>query len=343
MRKGTESLLSFSLIVIMVLSLVLTGCGGGKAPVEDNGEAAEGDIVEEIDYPEGPITAICPWSPGGGSDIAFRGYMSYLEKELGVDIHVQNVSGGDGDIGLTQALAAEPDGYTLAMLQFDVLSNAPKGITDTTYKDFALINMFTLQDVILVTHTDYGWETFEDFRQAALEAKENGDTLKIGIAGFWLLAAGMMVEEAGLQDAITIVPFDGSGVQVADLLGKHIDAAATSSTAALSHIETGDFTILGTTGTERDPDYPDVPTFVEMGYDVVIAGLRAVGVHKDTDPAILEILRKAGKAAFDNPEFDEWATETKMYHVYMDHDETEKYLDDLAPKVEETMKELGLI
>lgn len=340
MLKGRKTLLSYLLVTILVLSLILVGCGDSDV-TDDN--ATDGKSTEEVDFPAGPITAICPWSAGGSSDVAFRAFLSYMAEELGVDINVQNVTGGDGDIGYAQALAAEPDGHTLVMLNYDILSNEAKGITDTSYKDFAIINMFTVQDVNLVTHSDYGWETFEDFKQAALDAKANGKKLKIGVTGFWLHAAGMMAKEAGITDCVTMVPFNGSSDQISDLLGKHCDAITTSITAVLPHLKSGAMTVLGTMGTERDPDFPDVPTFTEMGYDVVIAGFRAVATHKDTDPAVLKILRDAGKAAFENPKFNEWAEESKIYHVYMDYEESEKYLEELAPKVEATMKDLGLI
>jgi len=340
MNKGTKVSLAYLLIAIMVFSLFLVGCGESDT---NGGDADGGASGEKVEYPSGPITAICPWSAGGSSDIAFRAFISYMAKELGVDINVQNVTGGDGEIGYSQALAAEPDGHTLVMLNYDILSNEPKGITDTSYDDFAMINMFTVQDVNLVTHADYGWKDFEDFKQAALDAKAAGKTLKVGVTGFWLHAAGMMAKEAGITDCITMVPFDGSSDQVADLLGKHCDAITTSISVALPHLQAGTMNILGSMGTERDPDFPDVPTFTEMGYDVVIAGFRAVAVHKDTDPEILEILRAAGKAAFDNPEFNKWAEDSKAYHVYMDYKETEEYMRDLAPKVKATMKDLGLI
>lgn len=339
MKKSTKILLSFFL-VILVTSLILVGCDKNNA---NDGDATNGKPRESTDYPTGPIDAICPWSAGGSSDVAFRAYLKYMAEELGVDINVQNVTGGDGDIGYSQALAAEPDGHTLVMLNYDILSNEAKGITDTSYKDFAIINMFTVQDVNLVTHSDYGWETFEDFKQAALNAKANGEKLKIGVTGFWLHAAGMMAKETGITDCVTMVPFNGSSDQISDLLGKHCDAITTSITAVLPHLQSGALTVLGTMGTERDPDFPDVPTFIEMGYDVVIAGFRAVATHKDTDPAVLKILRDAGKAAFENPKFNEWAEESKIYHVYMDYEESEKYLEELAPKVEATMKDLGLI
>lgn len=341
MFKSTKKVFLLLLVVLITLGLVLSGCGGKEEQVDEDVE--ESVSADEIDYPAGPITAICPWSAGSSSDIAFRGYMKYLAQELGVDINVQNVTGGDGEIAYAQTLTSEADGYTMVMINYDLLSNVVKGITDTTYNDFAVINMFTAQDVTLVTHTDYGWETFEDFKQAALDAKSEGKKLNIGVTGFWLHAAGMIAKEAGISDAVTMVPFDGASDQVADLLGKHLDAMASSTTVVLPHLETGTMRILGTMGAERDPDFPDVPTFTEMGYDAVIAGFRALAVHKDTDPAIVDILREAGKKAFDNPEFQEWADDAKIYQEYMDHEETVKYMEDLAPKVEETMKDLGLI
>lgn len=344
MFKSTKSKLSFLVVAMLVFSLALAGCGP-KQPAGDKpaDKPEDNPIAEKVNYPNGPITAICPWSAGGSSDIAFRAYMNYISKELGVDINVQNVTGGDGEIGYAQALSADPDGNTLVMLNYDLLSNVAKGITDTSYESFAMVNMFTIQDVTLVTHADYGWKTFEDFRKAALDAKAAGKKLKIGVTGFWLHAAGMMAKEAGISDAVTLVPFDGSGDQLADLLGKHVDAVTTSISAVLPHLKSGTMLTLGTMGLERDPDFPDVPTFTEMGYDVVIAGFRAVAAHKDTDPAIMEILRDAGKKAFDNPEFQKWANDAKAYQVYLDSKETEEYMKNLSPKVESVMKDLGII
>ncbi|MEL7622512.1 MAG: tripartite tricarboxylate transporter substrate binding protein [Clostridiales bacterium] len=353
MRKELIKILTASMILLLCISLA--GCGqspassqgaasGATEAANPGGSAAEPAPAPSLDYPKGSITAICPWTAGGSSDITFRSYLSYLSKEIGTDINVLNVTGGDGSIGINQALGMPADGYTMAMLNYDILSNEIKGITEDSYKDFAIINLFTLQGVNLVVNADSGWETFEDFRQAALAAKAAGKTLQIGVNGFWLHAAGMMADAAGIKDCVVFVPSNGSSELMTELLGKHCDAVTTSLTVALPHLESGAMKILGTMAEERMPEFPDIPTFKEMGYpNVIIAGFRILAVHKDTPPEIVDFLRQAGKKAFDNPEFQKWAGDAKADPVYMDAEETVKYLENLAPVVKQTMVNLGLI
>lgn len=347
------------LTVICMLVVLAAGCGGSsgqtsgsaqssEVPVQSassGAEAASAPSGEKPDgYPSGSIAAICPWTAGGSSDVTFRSYLQYVSNELGVDINVQNVTGGDGSIGMEQALSAPADGQTMAMLNYDILSNEVKGIADHTYRDFAIINMFTMQGVNLVVNSDSGWETFEDFRQAALDAKANGKTLQIGVNGFWLHAAGMMAEAAGISDCVVLVPSNGSSELVTELLGKHCDAVTSSMTVFLPHIEDGTVKVLGAMAEERMEEFPDIPTFPEMGYpSVVISGSRILAVHKDTPPEIVAYLREASKKAFDNPDFQEWAKNANADPLYMDAAETEAYLEGLLPTVEETMKKLGLV
>jgi len=66
---------------------------------------------------------VIPWSAGGGTDVATRLYASYIEKELNATINAVNITGGSGTVGLTQAKAADPDGYTVALFTFDVLTS----------------------------------------------------------------------------------------------------------------------------------------------------------------------------------------------------------------------------
>ncbi|MEA4892503.1 MAG: tripartite tricarboxylate transporter substrate binding protein [Peptococcaceae bacterium] len=351
MKKNSTSLIALLLSLMMFCIPALAGCSDDAPPASQNAgtqekQESQESVPEEedlTDYPQGPISAICPWSAGGASDIAFRTYLNYIAEELGADINVQNVTGGDGSIGIAQALAAPADGYMIAMLNYDLLSNEIKGITEDSYQDFALIDIFTLQGVNLIVRSDSGWDTFDDFIQAAKAAKAAGKTLQIGINGFWLHAAGMMADAAGITDCVTFVPSDGSSVLMTELLGGHVDAVTSSVSVAIPHLESGDMKILGTMSETRMEKYPDVPTFKEMGYDVVIAGFRALGVHQDTPQPIVDRLREAAKVAYDNPDFQKWATESSIDQVYMDAEESRIYLESLYPSVESTMKKLGLI
>ena len=94
---------------------------------------------------------------------------------------------------------------------------------------------------------------------------------------------------------------------------------------------------------ERSEEFPETPTFEELGYDVKYDSWRAVVVPKGTPEPVLEILREAGKKAFDNPEFQEWAKESDIGAMYLDHEDTIKYIENQYPVVEGVMKKFGLL
>lgn len=331
-QKKSKMLILFT-CVFAVLT-ILSAC------TSDNGKTSSGE-----DYPKKAINAISPWSAGSGSDIAFRGYAKYVAEELGQNINVQNITGGNGAVGWAEAAAADADGYNMALLTFDVLTNEALGVSATTYKDFDVINLFTVQGMLLITHKDYGYETLEDFLSAAKEAKANGKTLTIGVNGeygIWHQAGALMEEATGTDGAFNFIPFDSSAEQNSELLGKHLDAIVTSPTASIGHIEEGSMIGLGSMTDERMEALAEIPTFKELGYDVKYESWRALAVPKGTPEPILKKIKEAAKKAYDNPEFQKWATETNIDQVYMNSEDSEKYLEELYPVVENVIKKFGL-
>ena len=69
-------------------------------------------------YPNKPINLIVPWPAGGSTDRHLRTLADIAGKNLGQTIIVQNQPGGGGTLGPgNMALAAKPDGYTIAQFQ----------------------------------------------------------------------------------------------------------------------------------------------------------------------------------------------------------------------------------
>lgn len=327
---------TFFIVMVLTISTILFACN------ETNGSEKSGN---GSDYPSKSISAISPWPAGSGSDIAFRGYTDYLGSELDQTINVQNISGGNGGVGWAEAAQAKNDGYNISLLTFDVLTNEALGVSTVSYKDFELINMFTVQGMLLITHSDYDYKDLEGFLAAAKKAKEDGKTLTIGTNGdygIWHQAGALMAKETGTEGAFNFVPMDGSSEQVSELLGKHLDAIIVSPTPAIGHIQSGKLLGLGTLTEERLPALPEIPTFMENGYDVKYESWRAVAVPKGTDESILNVLRDAGKKAFDDPEFQKWANESNIDPYYLDHEQTLEYLEALYPKVEQIIKDFNI-
>src|SRR6185295_20312077 len=72
-------------------------------------------------FPERPITLICPWTPGGNTDIALRALADVAARHLGKRIVIDNRPGAGGALGpQNMASGAKPDGYTLSQIPLGV-------------------------------------------------------------------------------------------------------------------------------------------------------------------------------------------------------------------------------
>ena len=95
-------------------------------------------------FPTRPITFVCPWGAGGGTDATARIYATLMEKELGQPVNVVNRTGGNGVVGHTAfSTGAQPDGYTIGMITVEIGMMKWAGISDLTYENYtplALVN-----------------------------------------------------------------------------------------------------------------------------------------------------------------------------------------------------------
>ena len=95
------------------------------------------------DYPDKPITAINPWGAGGGTDNCLRAFCAALEKQLGVTITVDNRTGASGVTGHEAIADADPDGYTIGMITWELASYLPLDMSEYTYENYIPLCMST--------------------------------------------------------------------------------------------------------------------------------------------------------------------------------------------------------
>ena len=316
MKRG----LLFAVTVMIALSIV--GCG-----------------QKQTEYPSKDIELVIPWSAGGGTDVATRLYASYIEKELNATINAVNITGGSGTVGLTQAKAADPDGYTVALFTFDVLTSEALGLADLSFKDFELISTFSIQPTVYVAMTER-FPTLDDY---VAYAKDHPGELRVATNGdgsVWHQAGAVANREMGIE--VTYVPYDGSNEEVAALLGGHVDAIIISSGTVLEYLRDGSMTAFGVMTSDRIAQMPDVPTFEELGYDVIYSSWRGLGVPKGTPEDVVDKLKEACKAAFDNEEFQEAAVKGGIDPWYLTSEEFYTFLEESYGSVAAVLKDLGL-
>lgn len=235
------------------------------------------------EFPEKPINYIIPFVPGGESDITARLQGKVASRLVGKDFVVQNKAGAGGALAWGQLNSMPNDGYTV------VGSNLPHLILQplegqVPYKTEDIVNVFFFQYTAdaLVVAADSPYKTFADLAAAA---KSNPG--KLTIAGSGTNSANHMAFqrlEVQAKLKMTYIPFKGTGDLTSALLGKHVDGAMSYPTYAVANKEK--IRVLAVATPSRLPQFPNVPTFREMGFDWVDGAYRGVAVPKSTPEAI---------------------------------------------------------
>ena len=291
-------------------------------------------------FPDKPVTVICPWTAGGGTDLLLRALSKEAEKYLGQTINVVNQTGGAGAIGHNAIRAARPDGYTVGMITFELNSLPPQGLVPFTWKDFDPLMRINADPAALSVRSDAPYSTVRGFMDYA---KANPGEITIGNSApgsVWHIAAGLAAEKTGVK--VKHVPFDGAQPAVTALVGGHIKAVAVSVAEVRSQALAGNVKILGVMAHERDKQFPNVPTFKEQGVDVQFFTWRGLALPKGVPAANKAKIVDAYKKAFDSPAFKEFAAKASLNLAYQDAGEFTKFLDQNFKDVETVMKNLGL-
>lgn len=311
------------LLLIGLFALSVAGCGGKTET-----------------FPTKPVTLIVPWAAGGGTDAIARGLAKATEKPLGQTITVNNVTGGGGAVGHGAGLNAKNDGYTVTMITFELLSLPPQKLVPFTYKDYDLLMLLNADPAALTVKADAPWKTVKEFVEYA---KANPGKVNIGNSGpgsVWQLAAGLMEDKTGIK--VNHVPFNGAAPAVTDLVGGHIQAVTVSPAEVKGQVQAGKLKMLGIMADKRDPNFPDVPTFKELGIDCTFATWRGLAVPKNTPDAAKKKLADSFKKGYDSPEFQEFAKKASLGLAYEPADKFKAFLDESSKNVESVMKKLGL-
>ncbi|MCA9216665.1 MAG: tripartite tricarboxylate transporter substrate binding protein, partial [Planctomycetales bacterium] len=176
------------------------------------------------EFPNRPITLVCPWSPGGGTDSVSRQVAKHLETDLGVPVNVINATGGKGVTGHNRGLRARPDGYTLLMATLELNMMHWNGLTDLTYRDAKLLMSLNEDYAALFVHKDAPWQTLQELEDYIQKNPEQLSASGTAAGGAWHLAiAGWMLSAGQEADDVKWIPSQGAAPSLQLLLSKSID------------------------------------------------------------------------------------------------------------------------
>jgi tripartite-type tricarboxylate transporter receptor subunit TctC len=265
--------------LLLSLGLMLAGCDSGPSPQA---------------YPNKPITVICPWAAGGGTDRMSRFMADQLQQELGVPVVVANRTGGSGAVGHSAGAMARPDGYTLTMATFELSTMHWMGISPLTWEDFTPVMQLNADAAAIIVRRE---SPFSDLTEFVEYIRKNPGKLKMSgtaTGGAWDLARAGFLLAANLPvNAVIWAPAQGAAPALVDLLGGHIDAICVSVPEAASQIESGELVVLAVMAPERLESFPDIPTVKELGINWEAVGWRGLALPKNAPSEVVRVLEMA--------------------------------------------------
>jgi tripartite-type tricarboxylate transporter receptor subunit TctC len=255
------------------------------------------------DYPSKPIKLIIPTAPGGLMDVAARVAAEYLDKALGQRLIIENRSGSGGNIGAEAVVRAEPDGYTLGLMQLGNIAVNPWIYKDMSFNpltDFVPIAAVTSSAILVVANKDVPANNLSEL--IALAKKQPGK-LTYGSAGSGTVPhlAGELFKKAAGVD-ILHVPYRGAGPAVNDLVGGHIQLTFLGWGAVRGPVEAGKAKVLAVAQPQRMKAASQFPTSAEAGlpgYEFIT--WFGVVAPKGTPAPIIDKLVKNIRAMQDDP------------------------------------------
>ena len=287
--------------------------------------AAPAPSMAQAAYPDRPITMIVPFPPGGVADTVARPVAEALGRELKQPVLVENKAGAGGALGMGVASRAPADGYTvlLSLSSISILPEADKLLgRKPAYllSQFKPIARFTADPTVFVVRADSRWKTLAEF---LADARAHPATYNYGSSGnYGTMHVPMEMLKASAGFRMTHIPYTGAGPAVVALLGGQVDAIASGPSTVAQQIQAGKLRALAHWGEQPLSSLPDVPSLKQLGYPVrfaqwsalfvpaatpddIVRRLRAAAAKVAADPAVRQIIAKAGSPIeyLDAPEF----------------------------------------
>ena len=263
--------------------------------------------TREVDYenfPSRPVTVIVPWAMGGASDLLFRAVAAHFPRYAhGQPLIIRNVPGAGSVVGVTEFMSARADGYTILMWATANTIRTHMARVPYEATDFRALFSAVEDSPYILVHRDSPFQTVHDL---VAYARANPGRLTIGNSGTGggnHLAALQFSIAAGIE--VNHIPFEGGGPSALATLAREIDASINVPAEGLASVDAGELRILAIIGDRRMPAFPNVPTTVEMGINVVNIQTRGAVIHNTVSEGIVQRYNEIFRQIVANPDFQE--------------------------------------
>ena len=285
-REEINVVLRRAAIVLIAIGISMAAIGGASA----------------LDYPTRPVRWVVGFAPGGANDILARLIGQRLSERLGQQFVIENKPGAGGNIGAESVISAEPDGYTVLLVNPSNFINTSlyANLKFNFVRDVAAVASFVRVPNVMTVGKGVEAKTVAEF---IAYAKANPGKVNMASAGTGTsthLSGEMFMAMAGVR--MQHVPYRGAGPAVTDMLGGQVQLIFDSMPSIIPHIRSGALRALAVTTAARSSQLPDVPTVGETvpGYEA--SALFGMAAPRNTPKDIIEKLNREINAVLAEPD-----------------------------------------
>lgn len=281
------------------------------------------------------VEIMVPAGEGGGLDTTVRKFATYLEKEIGQPITVQNKSGAIGVTGFTWSYNSTNNGFAYQFTAPTAIISDAQGM----FTGFKLMDVIkpvsglVMAEGMIISRTGAPWSTAEEL---IAYAKENPVTIAVdspnGISG-----AVLTEFEQGAGVKFNWITSESAEGYISCISGD-IDLCINTWSDVGAYVQSGDLVAMVVMADERNAAYPDVTCSGELGIASTLGYYRVFTALEGTPQEAIDAFEAAVKAASQNPEWIEWLAANGMTNDYV---WSQAELADVLQNTYETAKALN--
>jgi tripartite-type tricarboxylate transporter receptor subunit TctC len=260
-----------------------------------------------LDYPTRPVKWVVGYPPGGATDIIARLIGQRLSERLGQQFIIENKPGAGNNIGTESVVNADPDGYTVLLINPANYINASlyTNLKFNVVRDIAPVAAFNRVANVMTVAKEVPAKTVAEFiayvkaNPGKVNMASSGNGTSVHLSGEMF----MMMSGTKMQH----VPYRGAAPAITDMLGGQVQLIFDNMPSIIQHVRAGSLRALAVTTTARSALLPDVPVLADTvpGYEA--SALFGMGAPKKTPKEIIEKLNKEINAVLAEP-----ATKAKL-------------------------------
>ncbi|ULL01098.1 tripartite tricarboxylate transporter substrate binding protein [Bradyrhizobium sp. I71] len=254
------------------------------------------------DYPARPVKWVVGYPPGGATDILARLLGQRLSEKLGQQFVVENKPGAGNNIATESVVNAEPDGYTLQLVNPANYINASlyANLKFNFVRDIAPVASFQRVPNVMTVNKDVPAKNVAEFIEYV---KANPGKVNMASSGNGTsvhLSGEMFMAMTGCK--MQHVPYRGAAPAITDMLGGQVQVIFDNMPSIIQHIRSGSLRAIGVTTAERSPQLPDVQTVAETVKGYEASALFGMGAPKNTPKEIIAKLNAEVNALMKEPD-----------------------------------------